>query len=48
MRVDPPAYQELVAITEVEQLVITFFSGVTGIGGADLVRNDKVVDEQRV
>ena len=48
MRVNPAADEQVVAVAEVEEGVVAFFRRVAGVRGADLVRDDEVVDEEGV
>lgn len=45
---DPAADEKIVAVAEVEEFVVAFFGSVAGVGRADLVRDDEVVDEEGV
>ena len=48
VRVDPAAHEQVVAVAEVEEFVVAFFRRVAGVGRADLVGYDEVVDEEGV
>ena len=45
---NPAADKEIVGVAVVEQCVVAGFGCVAGVGGAGLVRDDEVGDEQSV
>lgn len=48
MGVNPTTDQKVIAVAEIEEFIVAFFRCVAGVRSAQLVGNDKMVDEERV